>query len=254
MADNLTVPSYEQIATILTKLATNYSNLASSFYDVFYSTVPQDITLEMFDETGVLREYTIPNRAKDMLNILSGEGSPEGKVLGSTGQIYQDLEEGDLYIKETEDGNQGWAKISTMDFLKSIFIQGVGSPEGNVIANKGVLYIDVNSASLYIKTTETGSAGWEKISTSVAEYANVDLSNLSSVGQSVLNDFANTSLSNLSVDGELVLASKENVSNKVTSISDESTDEEYPSAKCMYDLIGNLESALEDIVVLIDAL
>ena len=29
------VATYEQIATILTKLATNYSNLSSIFYDVF---------------------------------------------------------------------------------------------------------------------------------------------------------------------------------------------------------------------------
>ena len=36
--------------------------------------------------------------------------------------------------------------------------------------------------------------------------------------------------------------------NKVTSISDQSTDSEYPSAKCVYDIVGNIESALQTIL------
>ena len=37
----------------------------------------------------------------------------------------------------------------------------------------------------------------------------------------------------------------ETANNKVTSISSSSTDTQYPSAKCVYDLVGNLESILE---------
>lgn len=40
------------------------------------------------------------------------------------------------------------------------------------------------------------------------------------------------------------LSVKENTSNKVTSLSSNSTDTEYPSAKCVYDMIGNVESLL----------
>ena len=36
-------------------------------------------------------------------------------------------------------------------------------------------------------------------------------------------------------------------SNKVTSLSSESTDTEYPSAKCVYDMVGNVESLLAEI-------
>ena len=43
-------------------------------------------------------------------------------------------------------------------------------------------------------------------------------------------------------------ADKEDVSNKVTSLSAESTDTEYPSAKCVYDLVGNVETALADLI------
>lgn len=36
----------------------------------------------------------------------------------------------------------------------------------------------------------------------------------------------------------------ESTSNKVTSLSSSSTDTQYPSAKCVYDLVGNIETLL----------
>ena len=36
----------------------------------------------------------------------------------------------------------------------------------------------------------------------------------------------------------------EHVANKVTSLSSSSTDNQYPSAKCVYDLVGNIETLL----------
>ena len=39
----------------------------------------------------------------------------------------------------------------------------------------------------------------------------------------------------------------ENASKKVTSISASSTDDEYPSAKCVYDIVGNIETLLSQI-------
>lgn len=40
----------------------------------------------------------------------------------------------------------------------------------------------------------------------------------------------------------------EHVSNKVTAISSTSTDTQYPSAKCMYDVVGDIETALDAII------
>ena len=40
------------------------------------------------------------------------------------------------------------------------------------------------------------------------------------------------------------LNKKENNSNKVTSIDENSTDTQYPSAKCVYDIVGDIESIL----------
>ncbi len=42
---------------------------------------------------------------------------------------------------------------------------GEGSPEGNVEATLGTFYIDSETSSLYIKTSETGSNGWEYVLT-----------------------------------------------------------------------------------------
>lgn len=39
----------------------------------------------------------------------------------------------------------------------------------------------------------------------------------------------------------------ETANNKVTSISSSSTDTQYPSAKCVYDLVGDIESILEEL-------
>lgn len=44
------------------------------------------------------------------------------------------------------------------------------------------------------------------------------------------------------------LSGKENISNKVTTISSSSTDEQYPSAKCVYNLVGNINTVLENII------
>lgn len=54
-------------------------------------------------------------------------------------------------------------------------------------------------------------------------------------------DEIDTMLQNLSNNFEVK-------TNKVTSISDQSTDLQYPSAKCVYDILGNIESALQTIL------
>ena len=165
-----------------------------------------------------------------------------------------------MYVKETPSGKEGWNQLTTSNYLRNIFIQGNGDPNGNVTAERGILYIDTSSAVLYIKTTVSGNEGWEQISASVtssanpdlsnlsplgeAHFANPDLSNLSPLGEQKFEDRANVSLSNLNEAGENRFSIKEDKGNKVTTISASSTNEQYPSAKCMYDLIGNLEALI----------
>ena len=231
----LPIVTFEQIETILSKVATNYSELALVFYDVFYNTTPMDVTFQMFDEAGVLQTYTIPNRAKDFNYILNGEGNPENKVAASMGSIYQDLTNGNLYIKQIDGGKTGWNEFVVQEDLDSYLLKGTGSPEGLIEGQKGLLYVDTAGSSLYIKTTSTGTQGWYLISANTDDLANRSLDNLTVEGEA---KFANPSLTNLSEEGQQVLDSKENISNKVTTLSATSTNEQYPSAKVVYDYVN----------------
>ena len=211
------VPSFEQIATILSQLATNYSNLFADYYNLFYNPTPMDVTIQLYDDEGNLSTITIPNRAKDRNYILNGSGAPEGNVSAAKGSVYQDLTDGTAYIKQfANTDNTGWSELMTLELLENYLIQGSGSPEGVVSAPKGVLFIDRASAALYIKVTSTGNTGWDLISANTATLADVNLSNLTEVGE---NHFANLSLNNLNTAGSALIAGKENVSNKVTTLS-----------------------------------
>ena len=164
MASTINIATFEQITDILSKLATNYSNMALAFYNVFYNPTPMDVTIQMFDEAGVLQTYVIPNRAKDRNLILNGEGNPEGSVAGSYGTIYQDTSNGEVFIKGTESGNTGWNVVVTKDILDSFIIHGVGNPEGIVEASKGTIFVDSSMPQIFLKATNTGTTGWFSIS------------------------------------------------------------------------------------------
>ena len=42
----------------------------------------------------------------------------------------------------------------------------------------------------------------------------------------------------------LSVSGKEDTANKVTSLSSSSTDTQYPSAKCVYDIVGDIETLI----------
>ena len=236
MADAITVPTFEQIETILSKLATNYSNLAVLFYDIFYNTTPKEVTFQMYNESGVLQSYTIPNRAMDRAYVLNGEGSPEGVVEAAEGSLYQDLINGILYIKKTSTGSAGWEEFVTAQQLTDLFMEGTGSPEGVVAATKGSLYIDRTNAVLYMKATPNGNTGWVVISANTSDLADRNLGNLTATG---LARFANPDLSNITPLAEAKFTAKENASNKKTVINSASTDIDFPSSKAVYTYVNS---------------
>ena len=272
---NLNAATYEQIVTLLTQLATNYSNMASVFYDVFYNSEPENVTFEMFDESGVLREYTVKNLALSNKYRVTGNGDPEGNVIAKRGTIYQDLASGNLYIKRIEDGNEGWAKLINKAFLDTYILQGNTNPNGVVSAATGTLYVDMDSATLYICIDETQKE-WSSVSPSFLDYASRDLDNITTAGMNVIKDtivtqlgVKTTNVASGSTNGQIPTAKavydsvyvtlNNAISNLttvvngkqdkalVTTISNLSTDSQYPSAKCMYDLIGNLESIINNL-------
>lgn len=202
--------TFEQIATILAQLGTNYSNLFTDYFNIFYSNEPMDVTLQYYDEAGALQTITIPNRAKDRRYILNGEGAPEGSVSGQAGALYQDLLNGNVYIKQVSASDvNGWEKIISAEDLSEFISKGSGSPEGIVSKSKGALYIDMTNSVLYVKKSATGTEGWEALTVDTSNLANVDLSNLSNLGEM---HFANVDLSNLSLTGQSRFADR-NLSN-----------------------------------------
>lgn len=175
---DLDIPTYEQIETILVKVATNYSSMALVFYDVFYNQTPMDVTFQMYNEAGVLQTYTIPNRAKDMRYILNGDNNPESRVFANAGALYQDIQNGDVYVKKTNNSATGWSLLVSSEDLAKYVIKGTGTPQGHVTGNVGLLYVDGLNAALYIKTTATGNTGWTLISANTSNLAKRDLSNI----------------------------------------------------------------------------
>ena len=199
----LEIASFEQIAVILSQLMTNYNAIIDNYYNMFYSTTPADITITLYDSTGTLTKYTIPNRAKDFNYIRNGEGSPEDNVAAPIGTMYQDTKNGVLYLKTIGTGSTGWREIV---FDRNIE-EGYGSPEGVLSRAKGNLYIDLDTAYLYIKATPVGNTGWSLINVDSSQTADRNLSNLTYTGE---NHFANPSLSNLNSGGLAVLNERAN--------------------------------------------
>ena len=239
------VASFEQISIMLSQLATNYSNLFVDYYNLFCNPTPMDITVELYDIDGNLSTITIPNRAKDRTYILNGNGNPEGVVSAPKGSTYQDLTNGVVYVKQfTTSDNTGWSELMTVNTLGNYFIQGEGSPEGEVTAVKGVLYVDKAASTLYIKTTEIGNTGWDLISVDTSNLANRDLSNLTTTGEA---HFANPSFTNLSASGQAILDAKEASGNKKSSWGTSNAnvnDTYYPTTKLVYDSLSTATSPL----------
>lgn len=74
------------------------------------------------------------------------------------------------------------------------------------------------------------------------------LTNISSyVKNNLTYSTSNTTYALSAYQGYLLNQNKENSSNKVTSISSSSTDTQYPSAKCVYDIVGNIENLLSEV-------
>ena len=191
----LTIPTFEQIATMITHLLHNFSELSRTYYRMFYSDTPENIPLTFYNENGETVSFEVPNRAKDFRYMQNGQGNPENNLAAEIGTVYQDTLNGKLYIKQIGTGNTGWVEIDS----DSSIIKGSVAPEGAIAGSKGDIYEDVSTSSLYIKTTEGGNTGWILLNVNTENVVNRDLSNLSIAGEA---HFANPSLDNLNLEGE----------------------------------------------------
>lgn len=126
-------------------------------------------------------------------------------------------------------GNE-WIEISNDNqYIEYVYIN-------NSWEELGSIGVDINLDDYYTKTeTNNLLATKQALITNDNKLSASLVSGLSNVATSGnYNDLSNKP--NLSV--------YELSSNKVTSLSSSSTDTQYPSAKCVYDLVGNLETIL----------
>ena len=120
-----------ELIDMLSELFTNMNNLDRLYYDMFFNTTPMDLTLQRYDENGVLQTYVIPNRAKDAANTLTGMGNPEGQVVAPIGKLYIDLETGELYYKSSNPAtNTGWELVYTKNVGTFQDTSEKGQPNG----------------------------------------------------------------------------------------------------------------------------
>lgn len=176
------IPTNNEIVVLMTRLLTNYTELINNFYDVFFNPTPMEVTMKWSDQNGNINTVVIPNRAKDREYILNGQGSPEGVVVASAGTLYQDLLNGEVYIKQSASSALGWFLLITSDMLSNIIQQGLGSPEGVVSASKGIIYVDKTVGEAYIKQTSSGTTGWKKLGDGGSTDTLPTISSLPSIG------------------------------------------------------------------------
>ena len=129
MANNVTLT---ELIDMLSELFTNMNNLDKTYYDMFYNPTPLDITLERYDENGVLQKVVLPNRAKDKDAIIVGSGDPEGKIAAGIGKLYMDGNNSYLYYK-----TQGTAIAPTVSGWMLIFTTVNAGTTFQLVSEKG---------------------------------------------------------------------------------------------------------------------
>ena len=164
MANNNSIPdnlSNEQIISLLQMLFTNMNNLDKLYYDMFINTTPLTLTLERYNEEGVLESYELPNRAKDRTGLLQGRGNPERAQIAGIGTFYLDILTSNIWVKTIDEGATGWVMLYT----PSNFIQGreYMSPTGDASGLQGLSASNIQGGIVAVANGGTGTTGLDGI-------------------------------------------------------------------------------------------
>ena len=186
-------------------------------------------------EIGLYKNSTLLTSQTFYINIQKGaydeDAAESSDEYGALVQILADVQSAVTTINNKVDKSQKIADIGlSNDIAANTLLRAINAPyaawsnnaptpgDNAVIGDMWVHCYTENHTEkfdLYLCTGVTGGLyGWQKL----ASYSDIP---------------------DISV--------KENSSNKVTSLSSNSTNAQYPSAKCVYDLIGNVETLLSQI-------
>jgi len=144
----------DQVISLLQMLFKNLNSLDAIYYDMFINPNAMDVTLERYDENGTLQTLILPNRAKDKIQVLTGNGSPEGVVEANMASFYFDNKGRDLYYKTTATSLYGWTKVlSALNFKAG---DQYLTPTGN---GQGLTNLNANNITDGILGPEQGGTG-----------------------------------------------------------------------------------------------
>ena len=91
MANNIDeIRTLEDLTNVVSELYYNLNNIERLYFNMFVNPDPMTLTLERYDENGVLSTIQLNNRAKDLQNAYTGEGSPQNQKVASVGSFYID--------------------------------------------------------------------------------------------------------------------------------------------------------------------
>ena len=115
--------------------------------------------------------------------------------------------------------------------------------KGNYTQSDLATLCSIDGNVVFDNTTKRLYAGYDAVESKAVVYgSNVDDVTWNASTQTMTINYIDGTSQTVS------LASFETTTNKVTSISSQSTDTQYPSAKCVYDVVGDINSVLEVIV------
>lgn len=149
--------SDEQIIALLQMLFTNMNNLDKLYYDMFINTTPLTLTLERYNDDGVIESYQLPNRAKDKMNALQGRGEPEGSQTAGAGTFYIDSLTSNVWVKTLDTGAVGWVMLYT----PSNFVAGRSylAPDGDASSLTGISASSLTGGIMSVSVGGTGTQG-----------------------------------------------------------------------------------------------
>ena len=131
ITDMQVVSQLKQIQEQLAVLETSYANMTRTYYDMFYNNNPMDITLQIYDDEGILKTIIVPNRAKSSAYTMVNNGSPKGVVEAPLGAILMDTSSGNLWYKYEQTGTTGWYQIASEVHLSQNYLKING--DGNLL-------------------------------------------------------------------------------------------------------------------------
>lgn len=157
MADLTNIRTLQDVINALNIVYFNMNEIERIYYDMFINPDPMDLTFQRYDDQGVLENITLPNRAKDRQDLLTGNGSPEAVVQASVGTYYLDTLGQNLYFKGSGSDAYGWVEIYTTLNLK--VDEDFLAPDGDGSRLTNLNASNINSGLLTVGRGGTGSSG-----------------------------------------------------------------------------------------------